>query len=210
MTSSPRSAARLVAGFGLLTFAITLARLWAERSGKLPATSGGPGVWLGISWLPPLVGFTFGLWLCRQGDRPEQPGRALRGYLLALSGAIAWLATWGYLLRAQPFQYTFMLTPPVWIGMAWWAGRRHWPRLARLNLGYGLWARLGVMAVTIYCLVQGWDTHYTRMGPEDRRYYTTPVLTGVATAVAQLAIWVPFTVLTGGVGGCLAAVLRRR
>jgi hypothetical protein len=205
-----RSAKGLVAALGLLTFGMTLVRLYGERTGSIPLTSGGVGVLLGISFLPPLIGFVFGWWLCGRDGRPERPGRLLGRYAAGFLLALGWTATWVALLRAYPFQYTFMLTPPVWMAIAWWVGRSSWPELAQLNFAYGLIARVGVIAVTLYCLFQGWDTHYTRLGPEERRVIFSPLWTGVVTVIAQLALWVPFTVLTGGLGGALAAVMRRR
>ena len=112
-----RSAKGLVVALGLLTFGLTLVRLYGERTGSIPLTSGGVGVLLGISFLA--------------------AARRLRVRLVALRSlgfllAMGWTATWVALLRAYPFQYTFMLTPPVWMAIAWWVGRSTWPELARL------------------------------------------------------------------------------
>ena len=91
---------RRIAGPAALTLAITLARLYAEL-GNLPhfisgSGAGGNGALLGISWLPPFLGW----WFARSiVDRTGRPKRELAKTLIAYGFAarvpvmvVTWIA----------------------------------------------------------------------------------------------------------------------
>ncbi len=213
--NSSRPGASTVVAFGLLTLAITVVRLVMELNGTAPKDSGGALFWLGISWLPPLVGFVLGRQLMAAGQAPPSRRRALVWPLGLFFLAIAIvILNFGFYLR-EGSTHSFVITVTIgacaWMTAAFVAART-WPALARLTFAYGLWARVGVIAVTLLCLMSGWtDTHYTRFGPDQKPLLPTSNAQALLyAAFAQLFLWVPMTVLTGAIGGGIAAYVTRR
>jgi hypothetical protein len=93
-------------------------------------------------------------------------------------------------------------TLPLLAVLAW----RAWPELARALLGFAALQRLPVLAITVVAVANDWGTHYERLAPG-----SPPMGDGARTLVlctAQACLWVPLTLLVGGLAGVLAA--RRR
>jgi hypothetical protein len=79
-----------------------------------------------------------------------------------------------------------------------------WPGLARVELLYGLGARLPTAAITVAAVFAGWGTHYEKFGPHD----FAGMGSGEAAmwlAFTQVVFWIPFTIIAGGLFGSLAA-----
>ena len=76
-----------------------------------------------------------------------------------------------------------------------------WPRLCWTLLLYAVPARLTVLLFTWLAKDQGWDTHYTKFGEQGYEQDMTGTMIGAS--IAQLGIWVPLTIITGSLTGCL-------
>ena len=80
-----------------------------------------------------------------------------------------------------------------------------WFRLSITLLVYGLLARIPVILITLVAIAAGWETHHVALPkgvepPEGAELV-------MATTFPQIFLWVPFTVLVGGLAGCLGALL---
>lgn len=212
MGATPPTTFRLIRWPTLLTLAVSVARLIAERLGGVTTRSGGAGAWLGITWLTFVFGAWFGFRLARAGATPRRapvwPWATLA--LLALAGTVAW--QFRPLLDADRSDATFArlrqavlvvvaVAVPLAVGMF-----ALWPRLACTMLCYALLARATIVALTVLAKLQGWDTHYTKFGPPGIERDLPETI--VAAALAQGGFWVPFTVIGGTFAGSWFA--RRR
>jgi hypothetical protein len=196
----------------LLTFAVSAVRVAGELQGWVTARSGGAGALLGITWLAFAFGGWFGVQLAHDGDRPALRRAPLFG-LVSLAVVVA-VVMW----RFGPIMRSTETVPMADLRIAVMiiAGTTLvlsllqfavWPRLAWTLLCYGLAARLGVLAITWLAKVQGWDTHYTKFGPQGLEVPLGETM--ASAAFAQLGFWVPFTVIAGGFVGGLFGGRRR-
>ncbi len=197
----------------LLTTIVTLLRLVSELKGWAPSASGGAGFWLGITWLVPIFGIWFGWKLAGTDDPPRSRGNAFLRYLICVA-----IVFGGFFVNFRlfsegvyDFRITFLIGALLWMifaAVAWPA----WPRLSRTLFVYGLFARIPVIVIAAISAVYDLGTHYDRIGPDDAGL--TEQLTDTeriaATAAAQLCIWIPFTILVGGLFGSLAALFAPR
>ncbi len=198
----------------LITFAISVARLVLELRDVLPAssrTAGGGGAWLGIAWLPPIIGMYFANRLIDAGQAPARRLRvlpfALLAFALAIGAAVVNFSR--YRDGDQTLMTTFIIGGVAWLAIALVLART-WPALAWLMFGYGVLARLGVVVITIVCVQQGWDTHYTQFGTHEKPYVPADAKqTMLLAAVPQLGIWIAYTVIAGLFGGGIVALVRR-
>jgi hypothetical protein len=88
-------------------------------------------------------------------------------------------------------------------------GLAAWPRLSATLLVYGLLARLPVVVITYLAVHGNWDTHHAKLGPGLTA--SSPDDAVYKLSLAQLTFWIfTFTLLVGGVFGCLGAALSRR
>ncbi|MCC6671384.1 MAG: hypothetical protein IT458_10005 [Planctomycetes bacterium] len=202
---------RLVLVPALLTLAVTILRLLAEVNGWFPALlgekgsqAGGGAAILGISWLIPVFGVYFGARLARQGYFPKPAGPAVLRHVLGLGIAIGIMSLLLWrgreVLGVDPSGIA-MLIYGVWIVCAILASSG-WGRLAGLTFLYALLARLPVVAITYVAVLENWGTHYEKLPPSMSA--DLPALTRAHyLAASQLGLWVPFTVLAGGLFGTL-------
>lgn len=188
----------------VLTLVVTVVRVFGETRGWDPfwfrSDAGSPFAPFGIVWLVPLFGIWFGRRLAQVGAAP----RFVTGFFVPMFGlcAIVLAATW--ILQhggddvATGFRY-LAIGAPIFALLALFA----WPRAFAVSLVYAVLARLPVMAVQYLDVHYGWQTHYGRLPeamlslPADERLY---VLT-----IAQLAFWIPFTVLLASGAAAIGA-----
>lgn len=198
----------------LLTLAISVARLTAEVQGLINQQSGGAFALLGITWLVFVFGAWFALRLRRADSAPVRQPPWLWSLLplLAVAGTAVW--RFAQVDRADQSDAAFaslrehvLIIAGVAIVAAAFAFTV-WPRLALTLLGYGIAARLGVLALTALAKQMEWNTHYTKFGPSgiERDFATTMT----SAAIAQLVFWVSFTVVAGTFTGCVVAGRRTR
>ncbi|MCA8955554.1 MAG: hypothetical protein KDC87_05740 [Planctomycetes bacterium] len=195
----------------LVTIVLSCLRLAAEVKGMVTANSGGSGSPFGIVWLVFVFGAWFGLRLARAGSRPRiRPGWLWS--MLAACGLVA-AVLWAFqqvsftdqsdaayeVLRGAVLRVV-LVAVGLTVALSF-----VWPRLSWTLLLYGLGARLTVVALTCLAKVQGWNTHYTKFGPAgiERGFGETMLSAGIA----QLGIWVPFTVIAGGAVGSMVGAL---
>ena len=190
----------------ILTLLITALRLFGELRGWSPrwfgTAAGGGGALLGIGWLIPVFGAWFGWRLARRGHRPPSAARAI---LLPLAGAALVFGTLALASQAMPrtlgtFGMIAMLLPAYAL-LAWAA----WPQLARVSLLYGLAARLPIVGLTVIAVGQGWGTHYEKMAPGSPEM--SDAMRTLVLCISQLTLWIPMTMLAGGLAGGIAAAL---
>jgi hypothetical protein len=201
----------LVLVTSLLTLLLTVARALGELQQWHPTwfgtDAGGALSPFGIVWLVPLVGLLFGRRAAQAGSRPPFLASfavPLAG-LAAIVGAAGWmgsqlkgqelLAAMGWLVRGAPFVALLALFV--------------WPRVFLLTLAYGVLARLPVVVVQWLDLRGNWGTHYGKVHPSLPAELTADDKLQLLT-LAQLGLWVPFTVLLGTACAALGAATVRR
>lgn len=213
MTTTTPTLFRLLLLPSVLTLLVSIARLVSEVQGLGTTQSGGAGFWLGISWLAPVFGGWFGWRLARGGSAPTL-SRAWLWALVALL-AIVGTAVWQFSqidrtdrtdAAMAPLRSVVLTIVAVAIPMAL-LQFAVWRRLATALLLYGLIARATVVALTWLAKSQGWDTHYQKFGPGGIEVDMERTL--VSATIAQLGFWVPFTIVTGTLVGCLVGGRRR-
>lgn len=205
MSATAPTTFRLVLWPTMLTLAVSIARLVAERQGVVTTRSGGAGAWLGITWLTFVFGAWFGFRLARAGALPRRvpiwPWSTIA--LLLLIGAGMW--QFRPLLEADQSDTTFAQLRQavlILVGIATILAIAMfvlWPRLAWTLLCYAVPARATVVALTALAKAQGWDTHYTKFGPPGIERDLPETIAGAA--LAQGGFWVPFTVIGGTFAG---------
>lgn len=205
-TKAP-SVFRLILWPSILTLLVNVGRLIGQRQGWISTQSGGGGELLGIVWLP----FVFGPWfawrLRRQGSHP----RVARSWLwpllalLAVVGVAMWQfsgidRTDGSQEARQPLRAAVLTIVAVAVPMAL-LQFAVWSRLVATLFAYAFLARLTVVAITWYAKSEQWDSHYVKFGPAGIQADMAGTIQ--SASIAQLGFWVPFTVLTGTLLGCV-------
>jgi len=205
---------RLVLWPAVVTFAITLLRLFGELQGwsrfLFNPDTGGGGAPVGIAWLPLVFGPYFAWLLAKRGDLPQSAwkvaGLGLLGTVIAIavfvSVQVLGLIPWGVLVA--------LLVALALAFLPWKA----WPQLARTLFLYALAARLPVVIVMLFAIYGNWGTHYDVLPPDP-----TPQLIAAGPLerwfwiglVPQGTIWIAHTVLVGSVfGGLFVALAKPR
>lgn len=214
MPATTSSTVRLILWPSLITLAVSITRLVGQLQGWITTRSGGEGALLGITWLAFLCGGWFGIRLRNSGSAP-----ALRpAWLWTLLPPLAFFGAFGYRMYCyqqagftmqdqsdaayEHIRQTLQLAVLVG-GVGMLLTFATWARLAWTLLLYGLVARVGVVAITYVAKTQGWDTHYTKLGPGGIEKDLGETM--IAACIAQFGMWVPFTVMFGGFVGCLFA-----
>ena len=171
---------------------------------------GGKGALVGITWLVPVLGFWFGRRLAQSGSRPARPGRALLLHLLgfALAAGLAFGAM-AVIDDIDLRAYVLWIGFPVMSLIALVV----WPRAFLVNLAYGIVARGAVLGITHHAFGKPeWKTHFTALPPDEalRAHLDTPAKQEFFVSMAQIVLWIPFTILVGGFFAVLGAMTVRR
>lgn len=203
--SSRVTARRLVWVPAIITLAVTLLRLVGEiRDWDRELFSrepGGNGAIIGIVWLVPIFGAYFGYRLARGGRGPRQKVMALLAHVAASALLVG--AGWA----TFHFEVEFPAAGYYVSGAAWVCALIPllvWPALFFTNLLYGLLARIPVVVITYLAVYQKWGTHYEKLGPENLDLPADEK--ALFLSMAQLGLWVGFTIVAGGLFGCLASL----
>lgn len=215
MTTNP-PLLRLLLWPSLITMAISFLRLFGEKNEWFSPQSGGAFHPLGIVWCAFVFGGWFGKRLAAAGAGPRVGKPALASTLLFVA-MIAGMVASVMLTSGNPRDLpntpegqavlrTSVLTVATTAAVVMLGSFVVWPALARTLLVYGLFERGVVVAITWLAKVQGWNTHYTKFGPNGFEYDLERTVT--SASIAQFGVWVPFTVLAGGMVGSWFA--RRR
>ncbi|MBK8101010.1 MAG: hypothetical protein IPK26_28335 [Planctomycetes bacterium] len=221
MAQAPRSTGSAILVAAVITLVVSVVRLIGElqgwndtlfnRSGPGPDSKQGL---FGITFLIPIFGIWFGWRLRRATGGPPHTGKAALVYVLGaavLFGGFAAAMASGLIAMPTP------AAPGVPGGMPWAFGlvlgsllvaTFAWPRLTATLLVYALLARIPVVVITFLAVANDWDTHYAKLPPD----FALPAGESKAMflSIPQGTFWIAFTVLVGGLCGCLGAALARR
>lgn len=213
-TNSRLSILRLILVPSLISLLVTLLRLvgelqhWSEKWFSTETMGVVPNrmTWLvGITWLAVPFGAYFAWKLARTGRAPESLAKA---FGLGVLGLILVIVGLFYLVRFVPLGFPGILLY-IWAVMAvaallQWFG---WRDLFKVNLAYGLAARLPVVVVMILAMRGNWGTHYDFTGmPEEFQMSLIPRILWLAV-FPQLVFWVGFTILLGALAGLIALAI---
>jgi hypothetical protein len=213
MTDAPKKGALtpiLIAS--AITLLVTLTRLymelyvWVEKDSPQKGPGGGMA-WLGIAWLVIPFGFWFGRRLAAAGRRPSSNGRALG---LAFVGLALFIGTMMYVGNPNStftvdelktmFGYVSIGAPVITLLVLW-----AWPSCWLALLLYGILARVPVIVIQYVALDRNWDTHYAKVHPKMPKDMSIADK-GYALMMAQATLWIPFTILVGGLFAVVGAM----
>ena len=188
----------------IITLLVTLLRLTGELLGwssmLFNTSSGGGGALVGIAWLVPFFGIYFAVKLNSTGDRPKSPGKAIGLILLALVVMIG-LGTINFSIFEPGSIGSLIVFSIACLGPLPIV-RKAWPGLFRVQLWYGLAARIPVVIVMLLAILGDWGTHYD--APPDNlppmNWFSEWMITGL---LPQLTFWIAFTVIFGGLIGII-------
>lgn len=212
--SSP-SIFKLVLIPAVITLVVTVLRLVGELQGWSFAGSteaGAPSI-LGIFWLIPIFGFYFGMKLARSGRGPSAAGKAALLHLGVLAAMVGWF------LGAMSYFGVDMEDPSTMPGdnemMIISVGNLllamltvfAWGAAFRTNLLYALLARIPVIVVIYLDKMYEWDTHYAKFPEGSPMLSREPMEQAFGMTMAQVAMWIPATIILGGLCASLGAML---
>jgi hypothetical protein len=201
---------RLIVVPAVITLAVTLLRLIGELQHWSPKffsrEAGGAGALVGIVWLVPIFGIYFAIRLNQAGHGPTSRGRAI-GF--ALAGLLA-----GIVLSFAIFKLSLPIVATIVLAnlasfLALWIAYRGWPELGKVEVIYGLAARIPVAIVMLVAMTANWGTHY-ELGPPGFPQMSLVSKWFVIGLLPQLSLWIAFTVIVGSLFGSLALLFQKR
>lgn len=192
---------------GSITLLVSLLRLFGEymtwSSAWFNPDAGGPLSIIGIAWLPIVFGFWFGRGLAASGKAPRKPGLALLlclvGFALLLGGLMFIGSQYKGDELKQMFRYIWIGAPCLTV-LALLA----WPSAFGANLFYAVLARAPVVAIQYIAIARNMGTHYEKVAPELGQMSADDRAFGLM--MAQVTVWVPYTILLGGMFAALGAM----
>jgi hypothetical protein len=81
-----------------------------------------------------------------------------------------------------------------------------WPELARVEIAYGLSARIPVALIMLVAMLANWGTHYELGAPDFPEMALLPKWFWIGL-LPQLSFWMAFTVLFGSLFGSVAVAI---
>jgi hypothetical protein len=206
---STLSIRRLIVVPAVITFAVTLLRLIGELQRWSPKffsrEAGGAGAIVGIVWLVPIFGIYFATRLNQSGRGPASRGRAIGFALAAL--------VVGIVLSFTIFKLSLPIVTTIVLGnlaslLALWVAYRGWPELGKVEVLYGLAARIPVAMIMFIAMAANWGTHY-ELGPPGFPQMSLVSKWVVIGLLPQLSVWIAFTVIMGSLFGSLALLFHK-
>ena len=194
----------------IITLAVTLLRLVGELQRWSPKLfsreAGGAGALVGIVWLVPIFGIYFAIRLNRAGQGPASRGRAIGSALAALVAAFVL----GFAIsKLSPSVVANIVLFSLASVFSLWIAYRGWPELGKVEVLYGLAARIPVAIVMLIAMAANWGTHY-ELGPPgfpEMGLVSKWFLIGL---LPQLFLWIAFTVIVGSLFGSLALLFHKQ
>ena len=192
----------------IITLAVTALRLVGELQHWSPAlfnpAGGGGGAIVGISWLPLIFGPYFAARLVSAGEGPASAGRAIGMALLGFAIVPAVVFTANALGASQSGSIVAACLGAVLGGFV---ATRGWKELGRVDLVYGLAARIPVALLMLPAIMGKWGTHYDALPPK------FPAMSPVATwaligLFPQMTLWIGWTLIAGGLTGSITAAIK--
>jgi hypothetical protein len=189
----------------LITLAVTVIRLLGElnqwsRFWFNPEPGGG-GAPIGIVWLVPIFGLYFG-W--KLGKSRQAPASVLKPVLSAIAGfvVIALTGLIGSRLKLSPLALELLFGVASIVGG--YIAYRSWPSMGRIQLAYGLAARVPVAILMLFAISGNWGTHYDLPPPGFPGMSLFPkwIVIGL---IPQMTVWIAFTIIVGILFGAIIA-----
>ena len=204
------SIGRLIVTPAIITFAVTLLRLTGELQHWSPTffsrEAGGAGALIGIVWLVPVFGIYFAYRLNQSGHGPTSRGRAIGFALAAL--VVGFGLSFAVFKLAPSIVVTIVLANLASY-VSLWIAYRGWPELGKVELIYGLAARIPVAILMFIAMSANWGTHY-ELGPPGFPQMGLVSKWFLIGLLPQLSLWIAFTVIIGSLSGSLALLLKKR
>lgn len=201
---------RLIFVPAVISLAVTLLRLVGELQHWSPKffsrEAGGAGAIVGIVWLVPIFGIYFAIRLSQAGYGPTSRGRAIGFALAAL--VVGFGISFMIFKLSLPIVATVVFANlasffPLWIAY------RGWPELGKVEVLYGLAARIPVAIVMFGAMAANWGTHY-ELGPPGFPEMSLVSKWFLIGLLPQLSLWIAFTVIVGSLFGSLALLFQKR
>ena len=98
------------------------------------------------------------------------------------------------------FGYLSIGAPVVTLAVLW-----AWPAGWLALLLYGVLARVPVIVIQYIAVDRNWGTHYDQVHPKMPKDMSMAEK-GYALMMAQTTMWIPFTILVGGLFACAGAM----
>ncbi len=166
---------------------------------------------LGASWLIFIFGLWFGLKIRKSTGEPAHIGKTALKLVLAFAitmGGFFLFQSMGLIVQPsaeEPGEMQGLVYMMGLLAVSAVITLIAWPRLAITLLVYGLLARIPVVVITYLAWGNDeWDTHYTKL-PAGVVAEGNDAL--MALIMPQLTVWIVFTMMAGGLLGCLGAVI---
>jgi hypothetical protein len=201
---------RLIIVPAVITLAVTLLRLVGELQHWAPKffsrEAGGAGAVVGIVWLVPIFGIYFAIRLSQSGHGPTSRGRAIGFALAAL--VIEAVLIFTMFKLSLTIVATIALTNLASF-LSLWIAYRGWPELGKVEVIYGLAARVPVAILMFVAMAANWGSHYEKGPPgfPEMSLVSKWFLIGL---MPQLSFWIAFTVMVGSLFGSLALLFQKR
>ena len=201
---------RLIVVPAVITLAVTLLRLIGELQHWSPRLSsrepGGAGALVGIVWLVPIFGIYFAIRLSQTGHGPANRGRAIGFGVVALLAEAALVFA---ISKLSPNIVATIVLVNVASFLPLWIAYRGWPELGKVDLAYGLAARIPVALLMFVAMAANWGTHY-ELGPPGFPEMSLLPKWFVIGFLPQLSLWITFTVVVGSLFGSAALFFQKR
>ena len=200
---------RLIVVPAIITLFVTLLRLVGELQRWSPKffsrEAGGAGALVGIVWLVPIFGIYLAIRLNQAGHGPISRARAIGFAFTALVVGIA--LSFAIFKMSLPIVVTIVLANLASI-VALWIAYRGWPELGKVEVIYGLAARIPVAHSDVRR--DGGQLGY----PLRTRASGFPQMSLVSKwfligLLPQLTLWIAFTVIVGSLFGGLALLFQK-
>ena len=200
---------RLIVVPAVVTLAVTLLRLIGELQHWSPRLfsreAGGAGALVGIVWLVPIFGIYFAIRLSQTGHGPTNRGRAIG---LAVAALLAEAALVFVISKLSPNIVATIVLVNLASLIPLWIAYRGWPELGKVDLAYGLAARIPVALLMFVAMAANWGTHY-ELGPPGFPEMSLLPKWFVIGFLPQLSLWIAFTVIVGSLFGSAALFFQK-
>lgn len=144
--------------------------------------------------------------LNQAGHGPTSRGRAIGFALAAL--AVEFVLVFTLFKLSLPIVATIVLSNLASF-LSLWLAYRGWPELGKVEVVYGLMARIPVALLMFVAMSANWGTHY-ELGPPGFPQMSLVSKWFLIGLLPQLSLWIAFTVIVGSLFGSLTLLFQKR